>query len=141
MDRAAHFEALLARLRERQGLTVHDTNAPLDEKQRVVRGTYVVLHDLGPDEYGDERYTAPQTADSAATMRVVARCVGEDANAVRKISGVVRRQFLRWAPTVTGRTCWPLVLDEEGEIEEDKDVSPPLPFADIDFTYRTTPGG
>lgn len=141
MDRAEHFEAMLARARERPALEVHDTTVPLNSDGTVARRQYVVLHDLGADELGDERYTAPQQATSACTMRYVARCVGVDPTAARHIADAVRAQFLRWVPTVPGRSCWPVVLDQEGDVEEDRDVSPPLSFIDIDFTFRSNPGG
>lgn len=43
--------------------------------------------------------------------------------------------------TVPGRTCRPIVVDDESEVEKDTTVSPPLWFVDVDFTYRTVPKG
>lgn len=140
MNRQAHFAALIARAKQRPNLIVHDGEAPLNADGTPFRASYVVLHDLGADDVGDARYTKAQTADSARTMRVVARCVGEDENAVRGVMDALSAQFIHWAPTVQGRHCWALVLDNESEIQNDDTVKPPLKFADLDFTYRTTPG-
>lgn len=134
-----HFEALIARGRARPNLAVHDTNAPLNPDRTIVRGQYVVLHDLGFDELEAGRYTAEQLATSAATFRVVARCVGEDPAAARRIADVVRAQFVRWEPTVAGRACWPVRLAEESELLQDRDVSPPLSYIDVDLTFRSFP--
>lgn len=139
--RFEHFEAVLARGRARQNLTVHDTNVPLNPDGTIFRGQYVVLHDLGADELEGGRYTAAQLATSAVTMRFVARCVGVDPAAARRIADTVRAQYVRWTPVVAGRTCWPVLLDLEGDVEQDKDVKPPLSYIDIDFTYRSFPGG
>lgn len=139
--RHEHFEAVIARGRARPNLAVHDTNAPLNPDKTLFRGQYVVLHDLGPDELGDERYTTAQLATSAVTMRYVARCVGEDPAAARRIADVVRAQFVRWTPVVAGRVCRPVELDQEGELMQDKDTTPPLSYTDIDLTFRSLPEG
>lgn len=140
MNRAEHFEKLIARLRARPNLIVHDEIAPLNEDGTVVRTSYVVMHDLGADKVGDERYTAPRRPEEGQTLRAVARCCGADANAARRIADVVRAQLEGWAPSVPGRVCTALVVDDIGEVELDKTVKPPLPYVDIDFTYRSDQG-
>ncbi|MDR6868452.1 hypothetical protein J2Y69_003068 [Microbacterium resistens] len=141
MNRYAHFEAIIARARERGAPPVHDSNAPLNSDGTVVRSSYVVLHDLGPDEIGDDRYTAADDVTAARTMRIVARCVGEDPAAVRRVADAMIAQLVGWTPVVPGRVCWPIRLDDEGEVEDDQKVSPPLPFIDLDLIYRSTPEG
>lgn len=141
MNRHAHFEAILARARARPNLNVYDTEAPLNIDGTIMRDSFVVLHDVGADWIRPIRYGEARTSESTRQMRVVARCVGEDAAAVRRIVAVVDAQFTGWTPIVAGRTCWPLVLDNEGEIEDDDTVKPPIPFVDLDFIYRTAPKG
>ena len=142
MNRQAHFDAILTRARARPNLIVHDSTAPLNEDGTIVRASYVVLHDHGPDEIGDRRYTGSRDGDEGRTMRVIGRCVGEDPEAVRHVQSALIGQLTHgWVPTVPGRTCWPLIVDDEGEIEEDDTVSPSLWFADVDFTYRSNRGG
>jgi hypothetical protein len=141
VNRQAHFEAILTRARSRPNLIVHDTKAPLNEDGTPVRASYVVLHDLGADKILPGRYTEAQTAETSRVNRVVGRCVGEDAAAVRRIVSALSAQLVGFAPSVGGRVCWPLIVDHEGEIEDDTTVKPPIPYADVDFTYRTQPGG
>lgn len=139
MDSEAHFSAVLARLREHPALTVEDSEMPTVDGV-IVRASYVVLHDLGPDEI-HTRYTADSTSDSARTMRVVARCVGVDPAAVRRVRDAVAKQLGRWAPQVPGRVCERMQLVDESEVQADRKIQPPLWWADLDFTYRTSPGG
>lgn len=141
MDRYAHFQAILARAREHPALVVHDTDAPLNPDGTVVRSSYVVFHDLGADDIDDDRYTAADDLNASRQMRVVARIVGRDAAAVRRVSDAVEAQMLGWSPVVPGRECWPLRLDEEGEMDDDRTVSPSLPFVELDFIYRSNPEG
>lgn len=140
MNRAEHFEAVIARVRARPNLAVHDEIAPLNPDGTTVRASYVVMHDLGADDVGDKRYTAPRRPDEGQTLRVVARCVGEDANAARRIADAVVGQLEGWTPTVPGRSCKPLTIDEISEVEFDKTVNPPLPYIDVDLTYRSDKG-
>lgn len=144
MNRQAHFEQILTRARARPNLTVHDSEAPLDANGQIVRASYVVLHDLGPDGIGDHRFTKRVDVNSGRVMRVVGRCVGEDAAAARRVSTALIAQLTPpggWSPTVEGRDCWPLVLDDESDVKKDDKVSPPLWFVDVDFTYRSNPSG
>ncbi len=141
MNRHAHFEAILARARERAAPPTYDTDAPLNPDGTVVRSSYRVMHDLGADDIGDDRYAALNGDDAARTMRFVARCVGVDPAAVRRVADATRAQFVKWTPIIPGRSCWPVRLDGDGEMKEDKTVSPPLPYVDLDFTYRTFPEG
>jgi hypothetical protein len=140
MNRAAHFAAVIARVRERPNLIAHDEIAPLNADGTVLRASYAVMHDLGADDVGDKRYTAPRRPDEGQTLRVVARCVGADADACRKIADAVIGHLSGWTPTVPGRSCEQLTVDEVSEVELDKTVNPPLPYIDVDFTYRSNQG-
>lgn len=140
MDRQAHFEQVLARARARPNLAVHDSDAPLDDKGQVVRSSYVVLHDLGPDAI-ETRFTERPSDASACVMRVVGRCVGVDPAAARRVAGAFKVQMDGHVIVVAGRTCWPLTIDDESEVEKDTKVSPPLWYVDVDLTYRSEPAG
>ncbi|MEV4737183.1 MULTISPECIES: hypothetical protein [unclassified Microbacterium] len=140
MNRAEHFARVIARVRERPNLVAHDEIAPLNADGTIVRASYVVMHDLGADDVGDKRYTAPRRPEEGQTLRVVARCVGVDANACRKVADAVIGQLSGWTPSVPGRSCEPLKVDEVGDVTPDKTVSPPLPYIDVDFTYRSNQG-
>lgn len=140
MNRQAHFEQILARARARPNLAVHHSVAPLDSNGQIVRAQYIVLHDVGPDDV-QLRFTERRSADSAATMRVVGRCVGVDPAAARRMATVFATQMDGHVIVVPDRTCWPLTIDEESEVKKDTDVSPPLWFVDVDLVYRTEPAG
>lgn len=141
MNRQAHFEQLLARARARPNLVVHDSDAPLDDNGQVVRASYVVLHDLGPDEIGDNRLAKRRTAAAGRTMRVVGRCVGVDPAAARRVADAFKPQMDEFVIVVPGRKCWPVEIDDESEVEKDTKVSPPLWYVDIDLVYRSDPAG
>lgn len=141
MNRQAHFEQLLNRARARPNLVVHDSDAPLDDKGQVVRATYVVLHDLGPDQIGDDRFTERRTATAGRTMRGVGRCVGVDPAAARRVADAFKTQMDGFEIVTPGRKCWPVVIDDESEVEKDTKVSPPLWYVDIDLVYRSDPAG
>lgn len=139
MNRQAHFEQILTRARARPNLIVHDSQAPLDGDGQIVRASYVVLHDLGPDDIGDRRFTKRRTVTSGRTMRVVGRCVGEDPAAARRVADAFKTQMDGFEIVTPGRKCWPMVIDDESEADKDAKVSPPLWFVDIDMTYRSDP--
>ncbi len=139
MNRQAHFEQVMERARARPNLVVHDSDAPLDDKGQVVRASYVVLHDLGPD--GTHlRFSERSSVSSARTMRVVGRCVGVDPAAARHVGDAFAGQMDGHTIVVPDRTCFPIIV-ELSEVEKDTKVSPPLWFVDVDLTYRTEPAG
>lgn len=140
MNRQAHFEQILAHARARPNLTVHDSDAPLDENNQIVRDQYVVLHDLGPDET-HLRFTERRSVASARTMRVVGRCVGVDPAAARRIADAFGAQMDGHVIVVPDRVCFPITVDDEAEVDKDTKVSPPLWFVDVDLTYRSEPAG
>lgn len=137
MSRSAHFAGVQALLTA--PLVVHDSDAPLDAEGRVVRASYVVSFDLGFDELGDDRYTAAQLASSSVTFRVVERAVGVTPHAAREVRDAVASRLVGKVPTVTGRIVDPILLDDDGPVKLDTDVSPPLYFIDSDYTVRTHP--
>jgi hypothetical protein len=139
MDRQAHFEVILARARARPNMVVHDSAAPLDGNGQIVRGQYVVLHDLGPDRIGDNRFTKVDTEDSARQMRVVGRCVGVDPPAARRTAGAFGKQMDQFVIVTPGRTCTPMLIDDETDVTEDKGTSPSLWYVDVDLTYWSNP--
>lgn len=139
MNRQAHFEQVMARARARPNLVVHDSDAPLDDNGQIVRASYVVLHDLGPD--GTHlRFAERRSVSSARTMRVVGRCVGVDPAAARHVGDAFAAQMDGHTIDVPGRKCFPIIV-EVSEVEKDTKVSPPLWFVDVDLTYRTEPAG
>lgn len=140
MNRQEHFEQVIARARARPNLVVHDSDAPLDDNGQVVRASYVVMHDIGPEDV-QLRFTERRSVDSACTMRVVGRCVGVDPAAARRVAAVFGAQMDGHVIVVPGRSCKPLKVADESEVEKDTKVSPPLWYVDVDLTYRTEPAG
>lgn len=120
-------------------MVVHDSTAPLDEGGQVVRASYVVLHDVGPDA-AHLRFTERRSVTSARTMRVVGRCVGTDPAAARRVADAFAGQMDGHTIVVPGRVCFPISV-EESKVQSDTNVSPPLWFVDVDLTYRTEPAG
>lgn len=140
MNRDAHFQQILAHARARKNLVVHDSDAPLDADGQVVRAQYVVLHDLGP-ENTVLRFTERRSAKSSRDMRVVGRCVGVDPSAARRTADAFAEQMDGHVIVVPDRKCWPIVIDQESNVEKDSKVAPPLWFIDVDLVYRTIPVG
>lgn len=138
MDRSAHFDGVKALMTA--PLIVHDTVVPLNADGTPVRASYAVLYDLGPDKPpDDDRFTAPQTADSAVELRYVVRAVGETPHAAREVTKASSRQLIKATPAVAGRVCFPLRLDESGDVKQTEDVSPPLYFIDSHYLLRSQP--
>lgn len=140
MNRQEHFEKVIARARARPNLTVHDTRAPLDANGQLVRASYVVLHDLGPDDV-HTRFSERRSVDVSRTMRVVGRCVGVDPAAARRVATAFAAQMDGYELIVTGRKCWPITIDDESDVKDDDKVSPPLSYVDVDLVYRSDPIG
>jgi hypothetical protein len=131
MNRAAHFDAVKAAIPA--PVAAHDTAVPLVGGQ-VLRSSYTVLHDMGVDGAPeDDRYTKAQSKDSAVTYRYVVKSVGVTPFAARSVDDAVGNALIGKALTVQGRTCEPLRLDDSGQVEEDRTVSPPLYVIESDY--------
>lgn len=139
MDRAAHFAALRAEAQKHPALSAstHDGDFPTKDGQ-IVRGSYVILYDLGFDEINDDRTTSEQSPDSDGTYRVVARSVGITPFAARSVDDALHAQLVGKRLAIDGRACSAIEQDDTGPVQTAGDVSPPLHFIDTDYTFRSS---
>ncbi len=138
MNTASIFEGVKALL-EATPVDCHDSEAPLNSDGSVVRESYFVLHDLGPDELEDDRYTAAQSSESTLTHRVLVRATGVTAKAARNLTDAAVGELVGTSITVSGRRCDPIQVDPQSftAIKRDTAISPPLYFRDVEFTITS----
>lgn len=138
MNTAAIFDGIKALL-DATPVDCHDSDAPLDADGQVVRESYFILFDLGPDELEDDRHTANQSPDSNLTHRVLLRSTGLSAKAARHLTDAGVGALVGEVITVEGRVCDPIMCDPGSfsAVKRDTDVSPPLYFRDVEFTVMS----
>lgn len=135
----AHYAAVKARINAHASLAGKGSDAIRMEAGLPVRDTYWVLFGGAPDELGDDRLTAPQRADSDAEYLYTVRFVSVTHDAVLQGAAAVVAQLVGWVPTVSGRTCDPVRLDDGvPPVDADTRVSPALFFIDLDFVLKSS---
>lgn len=131
--RSAHMTAFMARL---GGLPVpaHDSDAPLDGDGQIVRASYVVAWDMGPDVLDDDRVASAQAYESEGDYRFVTKSVGTSPFAARAVRDAVAAQMTGHRLVVAGRNCDPIRLDPTAApVQRDTSASPPLWFIEDDW--------
>lgn len=132
--RSAHMAAFVAHLDAGIAPPVHDSDAPLNADGTIVRASYVVVFDTGPDDLDDGRLGASQRVDSDADYRFVTKAVGVTPLAARAVQDAVAARVTGHRLVVTGRTCEPARLDPgDDSVQRDTSVSPPLYFIEADW--------
>lgn len=135
--RSAHMAAFLDRL-EGVPVPVHDSEPPLADGT-VVKASYVVAWDLGPDVLDDERLTAEQRVDSDGVYRWVTKSVGTTPFAARAVRDAVAAQMTGHRLVIAGRTCGPIELDPgNAAVQTDRSVTPPLYFIEDDWVASSS---
>lgn len=139
--RTAHYAAFETAVKTRVpalASSVFDGDVPLNADGTVRRATYLVLHDMGFDRQDDDRLTVTVLDAADGRYRVIVRVVATTRAAVRATADVVKAGLTGVVLTITGRICGP-IQPEPGPypIERDDDVSPPILYTDIDFTFRS----
>lgn len=139
--RTQHYSAFEGRVKARVAAfadLTFDGEATLEDGS-VRRGSYLVLHDFGFDQQDDERLTGTVQDAADGTYRVVVRVVATKRAGVRSVLDLVKSRMVDQVLTIPGRFCGPISV-EPGPypIERDDDVSPPLFYVDLDFTWRST---
>lgn len=122
--------AVKARL-ETLGLTVHDTAVVKDGAP--VPGNYYILYGGNPDTLLDERLTGGQVADMDREIGYVVRSVSLTADGARRMAADAFGVLVGWRPTITGRTCRGIRHGGSDPARPDRDVSPPIYYADDDY--------
>jgi hypothetical protein len=115
-----------------------DGDAPLNTDGTVRRASYLVLHDMGFDQQDDDRLsvTVQDTADGR--YRVIVRIVATTRAAIRSLVDIVKPGLVGVRLTIPGRLCQPIEIDVGPyPIERDDNVSPPIFYVDLDFTWRS----
>lgn len=113
---------------------VHDSDAPLNPDGSIVRASYVVAWDMGPDVLDDDRVAAPQAYESEGEYRFVTKSVGTDPAAARAVRDAVAGRLTGHRLTIAGRNCDPIRLDPvPNPMQPDTTVSPPLWYIEDDW--------
>lgn len=131
----AHFTAFKALL-----LAVSMLSNKVFSNIRVTNGTpvrvnYIVLFPDGPNELGDDRFTARQRADSKSRWRYDVRVVAVDADGLLLLADAVISVVGKY-PVVAGRRCDPVSL--VAGVEEGKGRYDPvtdLHYLDLSFEF------
>lgn len=135
---ASHFAVVRARLNSDSALAGKGSDSVrVGTDGLPVRETYWVLFGGGPDELDDGADYAPQRADSDAEFVYTVRLVSVTTDAVLSMLSKVSALFAGWVPVVAGRSCTPVVV-ELGEVEPELRVNPPLLFADVELSFRSS---
>lgn len=118
----AEFDALRAAAKETAGFaTKVETVVKVNADGSPVRGNYVVLSPSVPD-LDDERYTAPQRADSTRRCRTDVRFVAVDTDGLLAMVEAIHGSLIGRTLVVSGRTCTRIRLlpgVEEGRVRFD----------------------
>ena len=135
----AHYAAVKDRLNADTVLAGKGSDAIRMENGLPVRATYWVLFGGAPDDLDDDRLAAPQQADSDAEYVYTVRFVSVTHDAVLQGAERVIAQLVGWVPTIAGRNCGAIELDEgDANVDADTRVTPPLFFIDLDFILRSS---
>ena len=129
-----HFKAVKDRL-EASPVLAGNVYSALAKKSdgSLITTSYVILYGGAPDVLNDDRVTAPQTKDSDAEYVYTVRSVGVNADAALATADVASTQLIGFVPTIEGRRCQRIKLDDGGSVEMDSSLTPPLFFIDQDF--------
>ncbi len=134
----AEFNAVKARLNADAALAGKGSDAVRMEAGLPVRATYWVLFGGAPDELDDDRLAAIQRPDADAEYLYTLRLVSVTHDAVLDMCERAVTQLVGWVPTVAGRRCEPMRLDDRPDlIDADTRVTPALLFADLDFIVQS----
>lgn len=135
-----HYNAMRARLEASAVLAgrVHSAMAFTDDGEPI-RTAYVILYGGGPDDLGDDRFTAPQTADSTAEYVYPVRSVGPTADSALATATVVFAQLVGAKLTLTGRKLDALRHTYSRPVDVDDSVKPPLFYCDDEYTLVSHP--
>lgn len=132
--RSAHMAAFMSWLDGGIDPAVYDSDAPLNPDGTIVRASYVVVWDTGPDVLDDERFALPQAYESDGDYRFVTKAVGITPLAARAVRDAVASRLTGHRLVVTGRNCDPIRLDPiSAPVQRDTSVSPPLWFIEDDW--------
>lgn len=137
---ADHFQAVWDRLDARPALAgkLRDSYVTRDADGQPIKGVYVVVYGGSPDVLESGRAFAEQRPDSDAEFVYTVRSVAPTAAGCRAAQAQVSAQLVGHTPTVAGRTTYPIRLTLGDEVTPDDDMSPPLYFADDEYTLRST---
>lgn len=113
----------------------------VDNNGTLIRDQYVILFGGGPERLDDDRFTAPQKPTSKAEFVFPTRSVSVTPDGALAVATKLMNQFVGFTPTITGRICERIQLDEGSfsEVKIDDSVLPPLYFVDADYTLVTRP--
>jgi hypothetical protein len=137
-----HFTAMQARLEADATLTGKVfAAARVADNGTLIRDQYVILFGGGPEVLDDDRFTAPQRATSKAEFVYTVRAISVTADGALAVATKVLNQLVGFVPTITGRVCERIRLDEGsfGESKADASAMPPLYFLDADYVLVTRP--
>ena len=135
----AEYAAVRARISAHPLLAGRGSDSIRMEAGLPVRDTYWVLFGGAPDELDDDRLAAPQRADSDAEYVYTVRFVSTTHAAVLDGADKVMTQLIGWTPTIAGRSCSPITLDDGDTIvDADTRVNPPLYFVDLPFVLKSS---
>jgi hypothetical protein len=134
----AEYAAVKARLNAHTSLAGKGSDSIRMENGLPVRATYWVLFGGPPDTLDDDRLAATQKTDSDAEYVYTFRFVSVTHDAVLQGAQAALAQLLDWTPTVAGRSCQPIALDDGVQpVDADTRVTPPLLFVDLDFVLKS----
>ncbi|PRB02765.1 hypothetical protein CQ047_17835 [Microbacterium sp. MYb72] len=131
----AHFAAFKALLMVVALLVGKVFTSVRFESGKPVRANYVVLFPDGPADLGDDRFAAPQRADSKSRWRYDVRVVAVDADGLLLLADAVL-SVIGKIPAVVGRRCDPVTLVpsvEEGKARYDETTD--LHYMDLSFEF------
>lgn len=137
----AHYLAVKSRLLADSALAtkgVFDTVRVDTTSGLPVQATYVVLFGGAADVLDDGRLSAPQLASSDAEYIYTVRAVSTSFDGVMATMTKVHAQLLGFIPTVDGRKCSAITLDNSSEVRPDNAVNPPMYYMDCDFILKSS---
>lgn len=131
-----HYEAVAALLTADPDLAgkVH-ASALVSPDGKLQRSTYMIVYPTPPDELNDERTAVKARVDSKATYHYEVRAVSVSALGCADLVDRLLTRLVDATPVVEGRKVSSLELDTVDRVLPDTNVSPPLYYCDVTFTF------
>ena len=135
----SHFNAMMARLQADTALAGKGHDAfVVNADGSLSYGPYFILLGGGPDVLDDDRLSAPQSPTSDAEFTYTVRYVASSPTNVRSGMGKVYPQLIGHRLIVSGRLCTAIALERSTDIRADTTVSPPLYYADVEVSFKSS---
>jgi len=131
----AEYTDVNSRLTADPAVKVYDA-VRQDSTGKLLRETYLLLFP-GAGDADDARATSPQSPDSDVEYEWRIRVVSINTDGIMLLVGKVRNLLSGQRPVAAGRDCSPIIVEDDGDVEPDYSITPPLLYCDLLISFRS----